>query len=135
MKITIIPIDQLKRPKINIRHHPKKQIDEMMRSLTMFGQTRPMVLDDEYTVLVGNGMLTAMEELGLKMVFAVADSGGNLVAFRLDLNGGEAPWNPEEEKSGTCTWTLENLRREGPIALKGPMTLRRIAPQTDIVLE
>lgn len=66
MKITIIPIDQLKRPKINIRHHPKKQIDEMMRSLTMFGQTRPMVLDDEYTVLVGNGMLTAMEELGWK---------------------------------------------------------------------
>ena len=68
MKITIIPIDQLKRPKINIRHHPKKQIDEMMRSLTMFGQTRPMVLDDEYTVLVGNGMLTAMEELGWKEV-------------------------------------------------------------------
>ncbi|MBR3503810.1 MAG: ParB N-terminal domain-containing protein [Clostridia bacterium] len=66
MRITIIPIDQLKRPKINIRHHPKKQIDEMMRSLTMFGQTRPMVLDDEYTVLVGNGMLTAMEELGWK---------------------------------------------------------------------
>lgn len=66
MKITIIPIDQLKRPKINIRHHPKKQIDEMMRSLTMFGQTRPMVLDDQYTVLVGNGMLTAMEELGWK---------------------------------------------------------------------
>jgi hypothetical protein len=60
---------------------------------------------------------------------------GNIISFRLDLNGGEAPWNPEEEKTGTCTWTLENLRREGPIAIKGPMTIRRIAPQTDIVLE
>ena len=38
----------------------------MKRSLTMFGQTRPMVVDDQFTVLVGNGMMTAMEELGWK---------------------------------------------------------------------
>lgn len=63
MKITVLPLDQLRRPERNVRHHPQKQIDEMKRSLTMFGQTRPMVLDDDYTVLVGNGMLTAMEQL------------------------------------------------------------------------
>ena len=66
MKITVIPVDQLKRPARNVRHHPQKQIDEMKRSLTMFGQTRPMVVDDQFTVLVGNGMMTAMEELGWK---------------------------------------------------------------------
>lgn len=66
MKITVVPLDIFKRPVRNVRHHPQKQIDEMKRSLTMFGQTRPMVVDDEYTVLVGNGMLTAMEELGWK---------------------------------------------------------------------
>ena len=60
---------------------------------------------------------------------------GNTVSFLLDFNGGEAPWNPEEEKTGTCVWKLENLRREGPISIKGPMTIRRIAPQTDLVLE
>ena len=64
MKITVIPVDQLKRPARNVRHHPQKQIEEMKRSLTMFGQTRPMVVDDDFTVLVGNGMMTAMEELG-----------------------------------------------------------------------
>lgn len=64
MKITILPLDQFKRPPRNVRHHPQKQIDEMKRSLTMFRQTRPMVVDEEYTVLVGNGMLTAMEQLG-----------------------------------------------------------------------
>ena len=64
MKITVVALNQFKRPVRNVRHHPQKQIDEMKRSLTMFGQTRPMVVDDEYTVLVGNGMLTAMEELG-----------------------------------------------------------------------
>lgn len=63
MKITVLPLDQLRRPERNVRHHPQKQIDEMKRSLDMFGQTRPMVVDDDYTVLVGNGMLTAMEQL------------------------------------------------------------------------
>lgn len=59
----------------------------------------------------------------------------NTITFMLDFNGGEASWNPEESKTGTCIWKLENLRREGPVSIKGPMTIRRIAPQTDIVLE
>ena len=59
----------------------------------------------------------------------------NSISFQLDFNGGEASWNPEEEKSGTCVWQLRNLRREGDIVLRGPMTIRRIAPQTDIVFE
>ncbi len=64
MKITVVSIGDFKRPFRNVRHHPQKQIEEMKRSLIMFGQTRPMVVDDDLTVLVGNGMLTAMEELG-----------------------------------------------------------------------
>lgn len=59
----------------------------------------------------------------------------NTLYFQLDFNGGGASWNPEEEKTGTCSWQLRNLRREGDITLRGPMTIRRIAPQTDIVLE
>ena len=60
---------------------------------------------------------------------------GNTILFMLAFDGGEASWNPEEEKTGTCIWKLDNLRREGSIVIKGPMTIRRIAPQTDIVLE
>ena len=59
----------------------------------------------------------------------------NTIIFDLDFNGGEASWNPEEEKTGTCIWTLRNLRREGPIRISGDMTIRRIAPQTDIVFD
>ena len=59
----------------------------------------------------------------------------NSIIFELDFNGGEASWNPEEEKGGTCAWQLRNLRREGDVILRGPMTIRRIAPQTDIVFE
>ena len=60
---------------------------------------------------------------------------GNTILFMLDFNGGEASWNPEEEKTGTCIWELKNLRREGAISIKGPMSIRRVAPQTDLVLE
>jgi hypothetical protein len=59
----------------------------------------------------------------------------NAIYFHLDFNGGETSWNPEEEKSGTCVWQLRNLRREGDVVLRGPMAIRRIAPQTDIVFE
>ena len=60
---------------------------------------------------------------------------GNSIRFLLDLNGGEASWNPEETKTGLCFWEFENLRREGDITIRGPMTLRRIAPATTLVVE
>lgn len=64
MNIVSIPLTELKRPERNVRIHPEKQIREMMRSLDKFKQTRALVVDENYTVLVGNGILTAMERMG-----------------------------------------------------------------------
>ncbi|MBR2226789.1 MAG: hypothetical protein IJ893_02850 [Bacteroidales bacterium] len=64
MNIVSIPLSELKRPERNVRIHPEKQIKEMMRSLDKFQQTRALVVDESYTVLVGNGILTAMERMG-----------------------------------------------------------------------
>lgn len=57
------------------------------------------------------------------------------IDLSLDFAGGEAAWNPEESVSGTCTWSLTGLRHEGAITAKGPMTLRRVSPKTEIILE
>jgi len=61
------------------------------------------------------------------------------VSCRIDLalamDGGEAAWNPEGTKSGTCRWTFSNLMRQGDVALSGPMTVRRVSPIADLVLE
>lgn len=57
------------------------------------------------------------------------------IDLSLDFAGGEAAWNPEESVSGTCTWSLTGLRHEGAITVKGPMTLRRVSPKTEIILE
>ena len=64
MKISTIRIADLKRPERNVRIHPEKQIRELVRSVQMFGQTRPMVVDESFTVLVGNGLMTALERMG-----------------------------------------------------------------------
>ena len=47
MNIVSIPLSELKRPERNVRHHPQKQIEELKRSLAMFGQTRPFVATED----------------------------------------------------------------------------------------
>ena len=48
----------------NVRRHNEKQIGEYIRSLDMFQQIRPMVVDETGTILIGNGMYEAMKRLG-----------------------------------------------------------------------
>ena len=57
------------------------------------------------------------------------------IVLKLDFNGGEASWNPTETVTGTCEWSLDGLRHEGAIVVSGPMTVKRIAPQAEIVVE
>ena len=61
------------------------------------------------------------------------------VSCRIDLavslDGGEAVWNPEATKSGTCRWTFSNLMRQGDVVISGPMSLTRVSPLAELVLE
>ena len=38
-----------------------------------------------------------------------------------------AAWSPEETLSGTCSWTLKGLRREGAIETTGTFTMKRLS--------
>ena len=51
-------------PERNVRKHPEAQIKEFIRSVKMFGQTRPIVVDENNEILIGNGLYKAMEKLG-----------------------------------------------------------------------
>lgn len=68
MKIIKMNIADLKHPEKNIRKHPRKQLDEMRRSINMFGQFRPVVIDETNTILAGNGLVIAMREMGEETV-------------------------------------------------------------------
>jgi len=64
MKTVTVKVSSLKQLERNPRRHPNNQIRELKRSLEMFGQIRPFVIDETGTVLAGNGMLLAIQELG-----------------------------------------------------------------------
>lgn len=64
IKLEAVPLADLKHPERNVRIHGDVQIRELQRSLERFGQTRPAVIDEGNVILVGNGMVTAMRNLG-----------------------------------------------------------------------
>lgn len=64
MKIERIKVADLKHAEKNTRIHNSKQIAELVRSLNMFGQIRPAVVDEQNVVWCGNGMVEAARKAG-----------------------------------------------------------------------
>lgn len=64
MKIQIMNISELQHPEKNVRKHPEKQIKELQRSIKMFGQIRPVIVDENNVILAGNGLTQALREMG-----------------------------------------------------------------------
>ena len=64
MNVTTKRLDALNHPKKNVRIHSEQQIRELKRSLEKFGQTRAIVVDEDDTILIGNGLYEAMVSLG-----------------------------------------------------------------------
>jgi len=64
MKITTVKLSDLKKPEKNIRIHTEKQLKEFERSVTMFGQIRPIVIDENNVILAGNGLYDTLLLMG-----------------------------------------------------------------------
>ena len=64
MKVVKKPLSQLQRPEKNVRMHTDKQLKEFRRSVEMFGQIRPIVVDENGTILAGNGLFETLLSLG-----------------------------------------------------------------------
>lgn len=56
MKQITLKLADIVPPKKNIRIHTEKQLEEFERSIKMFGQIRPIVVDENNTILAGNGL-------------------------------------------------------------------------------
>lgn len=66
MKITKIALSDLTLNPKNVRTHSEKQINEYKRSVKKFGQTKPIVCDENHVILIGNGLYLAMKALDMK---------------------------------------------------------------------
>jgi len=64
MKVTRMNLSSLKSPEKNVRIHSEKQVKEFIRSLESFGQIRPIVVDEDNTILAGNGLYAALTAKG-----------------------------------------------------------------------
>jgi hypothetical protein len=63
MEIQKVLLNTIKKLSVNVRYHPEAQIKQLARSLSQFGQTRALVIDEDNNILIGNGMYDAMVHL------------------------------------------------------------------------
>lgn len=64
MKVIKKPLSELRRPERNVRMHTDKQLKEFRRSVEMFGQIRPIVVDEDGVILAGNGLYETLLSMG-----------------------------------------------------------------------
>lgn len=69
MEITIINLEEIVKPEKNIRIHTKRQLKEFERSIKMFGQIRPVVIDENNVILAGSGLYDTLMMMGKKTVY------------------------------------------------------------------
>ena len=63
MKLEVVKLSDLKPLEKNVRKHNDKQIDELIKSVEQFGQTRAMVIDENNNILIGNGLYFALVKM------------------------------------------------------------------------
>ncbi len=64
MKVTTMKLTDLIKPEKNVRIHTGQQLKEFERSIKMFGQIRPIVIDEKKVILAGNGLYDALVAMG-----------------------------------------------------------------------
>lgn len=57
-------LSELVQPEKNVRIHTEQQLKEFERSVRMFGQIRPIVVDEKNLILAGNGLYETMARMG-----------------------------------------------------------------------
>lgn len=75
MELTVKKLSELRQPQRNVRLHTDRQIREFKRSLEKFEQYRPMVIDENGVILVGNGMYEAMVAMGKTEAYCYVKTG------------------------------------------------------------
>lgn len=64
MEVTVVRLADLVKPERNVRIHTEQQIREFRRSVEMFGQIRPIVVDENNVILAGNGLYDTLVGMG-----------------------------------------------------------------------
>jgi DNA modification methylase len=99
------PVDRLKAYGKNARVHSKQQIDQIAASITEWGFTMPVLMDEGGTLIAGHARVQAARQLGLINVPAMIATGwtqAQIKAYRLADN----------KLASNSTWSDEFLKIE-----------------------
>lgn len=66
MNIVTKKISELVTPEKNVRIHTEKQLQEYEKSIRMFGQIRPIVIDEKNAILAGRGLFDTLKRMGME---------------------------------------------------------------------
>lgn len=66
MQELVMKVADLKAPERNVRIHTDQQLKEFEKSIRMFGQIRPIVVDENNEILAGNGLYLTLMRLGIE---------------------------------------------------------------------
>ena len=94
MKVSSLKLDAR-----NVKKHPAKQIEAIAKSIGKYGYIQPIVVDEDFNVIIGNGRLQALIELGYQEVKVVQLTGISAQEKRalavLDNKIPSSEWNVE----------------------------------------
>lgn len=108
-----LPVSSLQPYERNARTHSATQVEQIARSITEFGFTNPLLVDEQSRIIAGHGRLMAAQSLGMAEVPCMVLTGLTdaqrraliLADNKLALNAG---WDP-----GLLSAELQELKLEG----------------------
>ena len=68
LEIIKVDIDTIKEYEKNAKLHPKKQIEQIKKSIEKFGNNDPIAVDENNVIIEGHGRIRALKELGYKEI-------------------------------------------------------------------
>lgn len=98
-------ISHLKPYDKNARQHPQSQISQIMNSISEFGFTTPLLIDEEGGIIAGHGRLAAAIALDMKRVPCIELTG-------LDEKQKRALVIADNKIALNSTWDFETLNSE-----------------------
>ena len=75
MNIIKLPLSALRKPERNMRMHPEAQIREYCRSIEKNGQLKPLVIDENNVIWIGNGLYEALTRCGYTEAYCLVKAG------------------------------------------------------------
>jgi DNA modification methylase len=73
--VTIVPLNRLRTAARNARTHPKKQIEQIVKSIRQFGYVDPVLVDEHLRLIGGHARAEAAARVGLQKIPVVVVSG------------------------------------------------------------